>query len=104
MFVWLTTVAALLLPSRPATAPNCRAVGQRAAVPFASASAPVALTRVPDDAGQLVELVRELASAAKTIGNEELAAKLNDGRNRPLHPTQSCGSQRVHNVAFMFLV
>jgi ATP-dependent RNA helicase DOB1 len=31
---------------------------------------------------RLEELVRELASAAKTIGNEELAAKLNDGRNR----------------------
>jgi len=31
---------------------------------------------------RLEELVRELASAAKTIGNEELATKLNDGRNR----------------------
>merc|ERR1712194_128455 len=31
---------------------------------------------------RLEELVRELASAAKTIGNEELAQKLNDGRSR----------------------
>jgi len=31
---------------------------------------------------RLEELVRELASAAKTIGNEELAAKLNEGRGR----------------------
>jgi len=31
---------------------------------------------------RLEELVRELASAAKTIGNEELAAKLNEGRSR----------------------
>jgi len=31
---------------------------------------------------RLEELVRELASAAKTIGNEELAEKLNDGRSR----------------------
>lgn len=31
---------------------------------------------------RLEELVRELASAAKTIGNEELAKKLNEGRNR----------------------
>jgi len=31
---------------------------------------------------RLEELVRELASAAKTIGNEELATKLNDGRSR----------------------
>merc|ERR1719327_1570466 len=31
---------------------------------------------------RLEELVRELASAAKTIGNEELAGKLTEGRNR----------------------
>merc|ERR1712129_639993 len=31
---------------------------------------------------RLEELIRELASAAKTIGNEELAQKLNDGRSR----------------------
>merc|ERR1712232_112451 len=31
---------------------------------------------------RLEELVRELASAAKTIGNEELADKLTEGRNR----------------------
>merc|ERR1719265_2774971 len=31
---------------------------------------------------RLEELVRELASAAKTIGNDELAAKLNEGRSR----------------------
>ncbi|CAE7946505.1 MTREX [Symbiodinium sp. KB8] len=31
---------------------------------------------------RLEELVRELATAAKTIGNDELAQKLNEGRNR----------------------
>lgn len=31
---------------------------------------------------RLEELIRELASAAKTIGNEELATKLNEGRGR----------------------
>jgi len=31
---------------------------------------------------RLEELIREMASAAKTIGNEELAAKLNEGRKK----------------------
>lgn len=31
---------------------------------------------------RLEELIRELATAAKTIGNEELASKLNEGRSR----------------------
>ena len=96
MFVWLTAVAALLLPSRPAPAPHRRAVGQRTAVPLASESPPTALARIPDDAVQLLQLARELSA----LEAAPLAlAQLTDAIEYPIEGSSASADTPIASVA-----